>query len=207
MRALAAAVVLLASWTTAAQPGAYGPPPLPPPLHPPEPRAWLGFAFGTGTGIIGGRTEGLEADVATGPQWAPLHVRAELGAIRTPRLAFAIAARIGFPLGVDIGDPPAAKAVLLRVYRLFGPLRVHAAVGAGYLRYRVGVDGTATDTMAAGPVLAGGGAGYVVPLSRSWRLTVDAGVLAAIAASDEYGGVPNEHALHFDLDVGLAVFR
>ena len=76
-----------------------------------------------------------------------------------------------------------------------------------YIRYRVGVDGSLKDTMAAGPVIAGAGVGYVVPISKSWRVTVDLNAYAAIASSENYGGVPNEHALHFDLDVGLAIFR
>lgn len=98
---------------------------------------------------------------------------------------------------------------MLRVYKMCAPLglRFNGAVGAGYIRYRVGVDGTEKDTMVGGPILAGGGVGYVYPISKSWRVTVDLNAIAAIAASDNYGGVPNEHALHFDLDLGLAVFR
>ena len=213
VRALFVVATLLASSTADAQTfpttHSHGPPPTPPPLFEPPPTVFFGFSLGTGTGVIGGETTGLEADVATGLQWAPLHLRAELAALRNPRLAFAISARLGFPLGVDVGDPPAAKAVMLRVYRMCGPtgLRWSGAVGAGYIRYRVGVDDTSTDVMAAGPILAGAGVGYVFPISKSWRVTVDVNAIAAIAASDNYGGVPNEHALHFDVDVGLAVFR
>ena len=205
MRALLVAAALLVPGLAFAQ---RPPPPEPPPLFPRQPQVFLGFSVGTGGGVIGGQTEGIEADVETGPQWAPLHFRAELAAFRNPQLAFAVAARLGYSFG-DVGDPPAAKAVLLRVYRMCSPLglRFNGAIGAGYLRYRVGVDGTSKDTMAAGPFLAGGGVGYVVPISKSWRVTIDVNAYAAIATSENYGGVPNEHALHFDLDLGLAVFR
>lgn len=202
-------VPVLVSATAVAQPSAFRtPPPMPPPLHPREPQVFFGFGVGSGLGVIGGETEGLGADVATGPQWAPMHLRAELAAFRNPQLAFAIWGRLGFPFG-DVGDPPASKAIMLRIYKMCAPLglRFNGAVGAGYIRYRVGVDGTEQDTMVAGPVLAGGGVGYVFPISKSWRVTLDVNALAAIAPSDNYGGVPNEHALHFDLDVGLAIFR
>ncbi|MBA3501833.1 MAG: hypothetical protein H0T65_15815, partial [Deltaproteobacteria bacterium] len=190
-----------------AQSAVRSPPPEPPPLHPPQPQVFLGISIGSGLGVLGGQTEALEADVATGPQWAPMHLRAELAAFRNPQLAFAISARLGYTFADT--DPPAAKAVLLRVYRMCSPLglRFSGAIGAGYIRYRVGVDGSLKDTMAAGAVIAGAGVGYVVPISKSWRLTVDVNAFAAIASSENYGGVPNEHALHLDLDVGLAIFR
>lgn len=202
------AAALLVPGVAFAQSAVRSPPPEPPPLFPPTPRVFIGFSAGSGFGVIGGQTEAIEADVATGAQWAPLHFRAELAAFRNPQLAFAISARLGYSFA-DTGDPPAAKAILLRVYRMCRPtgLRFNAAIGAGYIRYRVGVDGNAKDTMAAGPVLAGGGVGYVVPISRSWSVTIDLNAYAAIASSENYGGVPNEHALHFDLDLGLAVFR
>jgi hypothetical protein len=208
VRALLVLATLLVPGTAFAQSAFRSPPPEPPPLHPPQPQVFISFSAGSGLGVLGGRTEALEADVATGAQWAPMHFRAELAAFRNPQLAFAISARLGYTFG-DTGDPPAAKAVLLRVYRMCSPLglRFNGAIGAGYLRYRVGVDGTSKDTMAAGPVIAGGGVGYVVPISKSWRVTVDVNAYAAIASSENYGGVPNEHALHIDLDVGLAVFR
>jgi hypothetical protein len=184
------------------------PPPEPPPLFPPTPQVFLSVALGTGSGVIGGRTEAIGADVATGAQWAPMHGRVELAAFRNPQLAFAISARVGYSFA-DVGDPPKAKAVMLRVYRMCSPLglRFNGAIGAGYIRYRVGVDGTAKDTMAAGPVIAGGGVGYVLPLYKQFHVTIDLNAYAAIASSENYGGVPNEHALHFDLDLGLAVFR
>lgn len=204
-------VLLLASSAAAQRPGYLSSPtPLPPPEYviPAEPRLFYSVAVGTGTGVIGGQTEGIEADVETGLQWAPVHFRAELAAFRNRRLAFGINVRLGFPVKTDT-DPPVAKAVMLRVYRMCRPLglRFHGAIGAGYIRYRVGVNGTDIDSMAAGPFLVGGGAAYVFPISKSWRVIVDASALAAIATSERYGGVRNEHALHFDLDVGLAVFR
>lgn len=185
----------------------HGPPPTPPPLHPPLPRVVVGLAVGTGGGVIGGQTQSLRADVETGPQWSPLYLRAELAALAGPRWAVALAGRLGFPLTVDVGDPPTAKSVMLRVYRFVGPLRINVAAGGGYIRYAVGVDGTSTDVMAAGPILAGGGAGYLLRLSKSWRLTIDLNITAAIATNERYQGITNEHALHFDVDVGLAVFR
>lgn len=211
MRALA---ILLITGTAAAQPTPphpdhdQGPPPAPPPLFSPVPRTFFSVAIGGGGGVLGGETEALEADVKGGPQWAPMHLRIELGAFRNPRWAFAIAARLGFTFA-DVGDPPASKAVMLRIYKMCDPLglRFNGAIGAGYIRYRVGVEGDAHDTMAAGPLLVGGGVGYVHKLSKSWRVVADANVLGAIASSDNYGGVPNEHALHFELDIGLAVFR
>jgi hypothetical protein len=200
-------VLLLLASTAAAQ---SSPTPQPPPewVRQAEPRLFYAISGGTGTGIIGGKTEGLEADVETGLQWAPFHLRAELAAFRTSQLAFGIHVRLGWTPKTDT-DPPVAKAVMLRVYRMCRPvgLRFHGDIGAGYIRYRVGVNGTDIDSMAAGPVLFGAGAGYVHKLSRSWHLIVDATAIGAIATSDKYGGVRNEHALHFDLDVGLALFR
>ena len=207
-------LVVFASSTAAAQPSTvgphpdHGPPPLPPPLHPPELRSFFSIGIGTGAGWIGGETEALEADVEGGPQWAPLHVRAELAAFRNPRLAFGISARLGFVPGQDF-DAPSAKSVMLRIYKMCAPvgLRWNGAIGAGYVRYRARVDGESTDTMAAGPLLLGAGVGWVHKISKSWHVTVDLNAIGAIATSENYAGVPNEHALHFDLDVGLAVYR
>ena len=205
MRALF--VVLLLARTASAQ---WSPTPKPPPEFPAVevPRLFYAVGMGTGTGIIGGKTEGIEADVETGLQWAPVHFRAELAAYRNPQLAFSIALRLGMTPKTDT-DPPAAKAVFLRVYKMCAPigLRYHGAIGAGYLRYRVGVNGTDIDSMAAGPLLFGFGAGYVYKLSKSWRFTADAVAIGAIATSDKYGGVPQEHALHFDLEFGFALVK
>jgi hypothetical protein len=210
--AVAASIGLLAT-TALAQRASRTPPPPPPPepprepVPPPPPRTYLAFAIGTGGGVIGGKTEGLEADVATGPQWAPLHLRADLAAFRRPGFALGVSGRLGFPIGSEI-DSPAAKAVMFRAYWMCPiGLRYIASVGAGYLRYRVGVDGTTVDTMAAGPILAGFGTGWAFPISRSWRLVVDVHAMAAIRTSEKYGGVPNQHALHFDLDVGFQLLR
>jgi hypothetical protein len=198
-------IVILLS--TAAQ---ASPTPRPPPewTKPAVPRLFYSLTGGSGTGIIGGQTEAIEADVETGFQWEPLHVRAELGAFRNSQLAFSIVARLGFTPKTDT-DPPVAKALMLRVYRMCRPvgLRFHGEVGGGYIRYRTGVNGTDVDTMAAGPLIFGGGVGYAHPISDSWRVIVDATALAAIATTDKYGGVRPEHALHFDLGVGLVVYR
>jgi hypothetical protein len=201
--------LLLLSGTAHAQVFAvvdHGPPPKPPTL--PGPPSWFfSLSSGTGGGVIGGTTEGAEADVATGPQWAPMHLRAELGLIRNERWSAALVGRMGFPLFVDVGDPPTAKAVMVKVYRSMGPWRINVAAGGGYLRYRVGVDNVAHDVMAAGPILFGGGVGYVKELSRSWRFIVDANVTGAIAYDRVYDGARSEHAVHVDVDVGLAVYR
>jgi hypothetical protein len=210
VRALLVLVVALTSGTASAQVFPLpdqGPPPTPEPLYPPPPSVFFSLAVGTAAGVVGGDTQGLEVPVKTGPQWSPMHLRAELGAFRGTRYAVAIAGRLGFPFTVDIGDPPTAKSVMLRVYRFMGPWRFNVAAGAGYVRYVVGVDGTSKDVMAAGPALAGGGAGYVLRLSKSWRFTVDANLIAAIKTSESYNGIANHHALHFDLDVGFAVYR
>lgn len=201
--------LVLATGTASAQVFAiedHGPPPRPPPI-PGSPNYFVSVSSGTGGGVIGGQTEGARADVETGPQWAPLHVRAEIGLFRNSRWSAAIAGRLGFPLLVDVGDPPTAKAVLAKVYRAFGPLRVNVAAGAGYIRYRVGVDDVDHDVMAAGPLLVGGGVGYALPLSRSWRFVADVNVTGAIAVSDSYMDVRNESAMHVDVDVGFALYR
>jgi hypothetical protein len=183
----------------------HGPPPKPPML--PGPPWWFfSLSSGTGGGVIGGKTEGAEAEVATGPQWAPMHLRAELGLLRNERWSAALVARIGFPLFVDVGDPPTAKSLMAKVYRAFGPLRFNLAAGGGYLRYRVGVDNVAHDVMAAGPILFGGGAGYTKTLSRSWRFIADVNVTGAIDALYD-GGPRSEHAVHVDIDVGFAIYR
>ena len=114
-------LAMLAPGTALAQSALRSPPPEPPPLHPPQPQVFLSLAIGSGVGALGGETEALEADVATGVQWAPMHLRAELAAFRNPRLAFAISARLGYTFA-DTGDPPAAKAILLRVYRMCSPI-------------------------------------------------------------------------------------
>ncbi len=199
-------VLAVTASTAAAQPH-HTPPPIPPPLVPPEQRIFFGLSAGTGTGVIGGRTETLDADVATGFQWAPLQLKAELVALRTPCLGFGFSARLGFPVGADT-DPPAAKSLLVKAYWLHpAGFRFSGGIGAGYVRYRVGVDGTTMDSMAAGPLLLGAGAGYVHPISKSWRVTIDVNALVGVAVTDRYAGVPNEHAAHVDLDIGLAVFR
>lgn len=201
--------LLLLAGTASAQVFAvenHGPPPKPP-LIPPPPWWFVSVSSGTGVGVVGGETEGVEADVATGPQWSPMHVRLEAGLLRDARWSVALATRFGFPLMVDVGDPPIAKSVMAKVYRAFGPLRFHVAAGGGYIRYRVGVDNVAHDAIAAGPVLVGGGAGYVLALSRSWRFIVDANLIGAIAFTDKSKGVRNEHAIHGEIDLGFAFYR
>jgi hypothetical protein len=184
----------------------HGPPP-PPPLLPGPPWWFVSLSTGTGGGVIGGQTEGAEADVETGPQWAPMHLRAEVGLIRNERWSAAIVGRMGFPLFVNVGDPPTAKSVMGKVYRSFGRLRFNLAAGGGYIRYRVGVDNVDHDVMVAGPLLFGGGAGYVQPLSRSWRFIVDVNLTGALAYDALYDGAHSEHAVHIDVDVGLALYR
>lgn len=84
------------------------------------------------------------------------HLRAEAGGFLSASTAIALSSRLGLPhdggLLRDVGVPSG----MMRLYRIWpSGSRIHAAIGAGFVRYPVAVDAgppdAAMDTVLTGP--------------------------------------------------------
>jgi hypothetical protein len=133
------------------------------------------------------------------------HLRVESGGRLDATLAISLSSRIGFPPDHDLVRMGAPSG-MVRVHRVWtSGLRVHAGVGAGFFGHRV-ID-RMTEPRLTGPLLLGAGTGYAVRIGAAVRLVVELDTVAAIATGDEIGGIPIDHGLHVEVDVGLALVR
>jgi hypothetical protein len=163
---------------------------------------FLGFAVGTGGGLVGGLTEQQRHEVQCSTEpicMAPalFHVLPEIGYFLSPRLTLSAAFRFGFPLGANIdGHSVAAPAGLGRLRYALRPdgvgMHLHAALGGGVLRSTVRLaeeikPGQDTDIVATGPLLLGAGGGYVFPLGASTRLVAELNAVAGIPLGGSLG--------------------
>ncbi|HEU5056108.1 MAG TPA: hypothetical protein VFU21_06270, partial [Kofleriaceae bacterium] len=161
---------------------------------------FVSLAVGTGGGYVTGTTEVAGSEVGCCFAPALLHLLPEIGYYFSRQLSLSAAFRMGFAMGANVmGHATAAPAGFLRLrYALAESgdgLQVSGALGGGIIRHTVKVEeapsGMDTDTTASGPVLVGGGLGYVKPISGSMRFVGEVNTLAAIPAGiKELGTCP-----------------
>lgn len=186
---------------------------------PKKAKLFLSLSAGTGGGYVTGNTERVNSPVGCCFAPALLHVMPELGYYISPQLAISAAFRFGFPVGANInGHATGAPAGLIRVrYALSesgNGLSVAGAIGGGLLRHTVTIDNQPsdmnTDTTASGPLVLGGGAAYIRPLSGPMKFIVELNALAAFAIVDELGDCPDgdscvrpSFGLQMDANLGI----
>ncbi|MDQ3370760.1 MAG: tetratricopeptide repeat protein [Myxococcota bacterium] len=182
-------------------------------------RVYISVAGGTGFGYVTGKTEfdNPVENCCIGNSLVVL--TPELGYHANRQLSIGIAGRIGLPIGANIDGPKGksstmAPAVLLRARYAFSPtgegLRVMGQLGGGILRNTIKLneasDGMDTDIVAQGPLLVGGGVGFLKRLSGSFAFVADLSVLGAIAVVDKLGNTPNlSSGVGADLSIGVSV--
>ena len=180
---------------------------------------FVSLAVGTGGGYVTGTTEVAGSEVGCCFAPALLHLLPEIGYYFSRQLSLSAAFRMGFAMGANVmGHATAAPAGLLRLrYALAESgdgVQVSGAVGGGIIRHTVKVEeapsGMDTDTTASGPVLIGGGLGYIKPISGSMRFVGEINTLAAIPAGiKELGTCPGSgcvkphFGLQFDINLGV----
>ncbi len=96
----------------------------------------------------------------------------------------------------------AAKGPLLAA----GTYLLHVDAGGGIIRQTVSIEGSTgeVDTYATGPLLAGGGCGFVKPLRGALRFRAELNVLAGIPVVSEIGSAKPQFGVNIDASVGLA---
>jgi hypothetical protein len=176
------------------------------------PRLYVSLGVGSAGAYLRGSTEQVDSNIqcCVAPELA--HVRVEAGLYVARSTSVSAAFRMGFPIGADLpGHAVAAPAVLLRLRHGFAPdalgLQVSGVLGAGYSRHTVGLaemtSGGDTDTAAAGPLLVGGGAGYVMALGGPLRLAAELDVLAGVPVVAEFIGAETAFGVSVGLNVAL----
>lgn len=180
---------------------------------------FIAVSGGTGAGYVSGQTE-------TGNQVQsccisnPIVVIApEIGIMVNPHMSIGVVARIGLPIGANV-DPmngahaTIAPAALLRLrYGLSATgegVRVTGEIGAGILRNTIKLSdatpGMDTDIVAQGPLLIGGGIGYLKKLNDHVAFVADVMAIAGIAVTSSLGSAPVLNSgLSVDLSLGLAL--
>lgn len=178
-------------------------------------KVFLGVTAGTGFGYVTGTTEGMNTvkNCCLGKDL--LVVTAELGYLVNPKLSIGLAFRMGLPVDANLdGHATGAPAGLVRVrYALAESgegLRVMGQVGAGYLRNTIKLDtamttGGDTDIVAQGPLLIGGGIGYMKRLGSAVAFIADVNVTAGLAVVKTVGLSPMNSGISADANIGFAV--
>lgn len=183
---------------------------------------FLSVAVGSGTGYINGPTEKIKREVECCFAPALLHLMPEIGYYLSERLSISAAFRMGFPIGANVdGHATFAPAGLLRFrYAPFGSdgdgVQLSGVLGGGIIRNTVVIDEAPddmnTDTTAMGPLLFGGGLGYIVSLGGPMRLSAEVNALAAVTAGfDEIGTCPGDgcvtptNGVQFDANLAVLV--
>ena len=175
---------------------------------------------GTGFGYVSGKTEFGNPVENCCIGNSLVVITPELGYHANRQLSIGLAGRIGLPIGANIDDPMKGKSstmapsVLLRArYALSKSgegLRVMGQIGGGIIRNTIKLkesqDGMDTDIVGQGPLLVGGGIGYMKRLSGNIAFVGDLSVLGAIAVVDKLGSAPNlGSGIGADLSVGISV--
>ncbi|MFN0253620.1 MAG: hypothetical protein ACKV2T_42525 [Kofleriaceae bacterium] len=183
------------------------------------PKVMITLAGGTGFGYVTGGTEGgnMVEQCCVGNSYVVL--LPELGYMVNKQLSIGLAGRIGLPIGANVnaferqGHSTIAPGGMLRVRYALSPtgqgLRVMGQVGGGVMRNTISLKtntpGMDTDIVAQGPLLIGGGVGYLKMLSNNFAFVADLSALAGIAIVDELGGLKVNTGFGADLSLGIAV--
>ncbi|HEY6038215.1 MAG TPA: hypothetical protein VIV58_28230, partial [Kofleriaceae bacterium] len=170
---------------------------------------------GSGVGYLTGTTEGMNTVKNSGFGRSLLVLVAELGYFVNPQLSIGAAFRMGLPIDANVdGHATGAPGGLLRVRYVLSPtgegFRVMGQVGAGYLRNTLKLDTTMTtggdtDIVAQGPLLLGGGVGYMKRLGSTVAFVADLDVLAGIAVVNKIGLSPLNSGVSADAQIGFAI--
>jgi hypothetical protein len=178
------------------------------------PKVYLAIAGGTGFGYVTGDTESgnMVQNCCIGTSLVVL--TPELGYYINPKLSIGLAGRIGIPVGANVeGHATIAPGGLLRLrYALSDTgegVRVMGQIGGGILRNTIKLDNAAdgmdTDIVAQGPLLVGGGVGYLKRISKSLAFAADLSALAGIAVVDKLGTSTLNNGISADVSLGLVV--
>jgi hypothetical protein len=184
-----------------------------------RPKVMITLAGGTGFGYVTGNTEGgnMVQQCCVGNSYVVL--LPEIGYQVNEKVSIGLAARIGLPLGANVnaegseGHSTIAPGALLRVrYALSATgegIRVMGQLGGGVMRNTIKLttmtDGMDTDIVGQGPLLVGGGIGYLKKLSGKVAFVADLSALAGIAVVDKLSGVNVNTGIGADLSLGLAI--
>ncbi len=183
------------------------------------PKVMITLAAGTGFGYVTGKTEGdnMVEQCCVGNSYVVL--LPELSYQVSPQLAIGLAGRIGLPIGANVdaagrdGHSTIAPGGMLRVRYSLSPtgqgIRVMGQVGGGVMRNTIHLKATEagmdTDIVGQGPLLVGGGVGYIKMLSNNFAFVADLSALAGIAVVDQVGGLNVNTGFGADLSLGIAV--
>jgi hypothetical protein len=178
-------------------------------------KVYLAAIAGSGLGYLTGTTEGMNTVKNAGLGRSLVVLVAELGYFVNPQLSIGAAFRMGLPIDANVsGHATGAPGGLLRVRYALSPtgegLRVMGQVGAGYLRNTLKLDATMatggdTDIVAQGPLLLGGGIGYMKRLGNTVAFVADLDVLAGIAVVNKIGLSPLNSGVSADAQIGFAI--
>jgi hypothetical protein len=181
-------------------------------------KLFISIAAGTGAGFVNGETEQTMNEVGCCLAPALLHLFPELGYYLSERSSISAAFRAGFVVGADrAGHATFAPAAVMRYRYALDPkgegLQVSGEIGGGLIRHTVKLadpDGMGdTDTTASGPLLIGGGVGYIKSMGGAIRFIAEVNALAGIPIISELGTCPGQgciepnFAVQFDLNLGL----
>lgn len=148
-----------------------------------------------------------------------LVITPELSYVVSRQIAVGIAVRIGLPFGANVpaegaaGHSTVAPGALLRVRYALNPsgqgVRVMGQVGGGVMRNTLsvttGMAGMDTDIVGQGPLLLGGGIGYIKALSNKVSFLADVSALVGIAVVDKIGTTKVNSGFGADFSLGFAV--
>ncbi|MEP6862380.1 MAG: hypothetical protein ABJE66_17275 [Deltaproteobacteria bacterium] len=178
-------------------------------------KVYLAAIAGSGLGYLTGTTEGMNTVKNAGLGRSLVVLVAELGYYVNPQLSIGAAFRMGLPIDANVdGHATGAPGGLVRVRYALSPtgegLRVMGQVGAGYLRNTLKLDATMTtggdtDIVAQGPLLLGGGVGYMKRLGNTVAFVADFDVLAGIAVVKKVGLSPMNSGVSADAQIGFAI--
>lgn len=178
-------------------------------------KVYIAAIGGSGLGYLTGTTEGMNTVKNSGIGRSLVVLVAELGYYVNPQLSIGAAFRMGLPIDANVdGHATGAPGGLLRVRYALAPtgegLRVMGQVGVGYLRNTLKLDTTMTtggdtDIVAQGPLLIGGGIGYMKRLGNTVAFIADFDVLAGIAVVNKIGLSPLNSGVSADAQVGFAI--
>lgn len=184
-----------------------------------RPKVMITLAGGTGFGYVTGNTEGgnMVQQCCVGNSYVVL--LPEIGYQVNDKLSIGIAGRIGLPLGANVnaegseGHSTIAPGALVRLrYTLSATgegLRVMGQIGGGVMRNTIklttNTEGMDTDIVTQGPLLIGGGIGFLKKLSGKVAFVADLSALAGVAVVDKVSGVNTNTGIGADLSLGLAI--
>jgi hypothetical protein len=184
-----------------------------------KPKVMITVAGGTGFGYVTGNTEGgnMVQQCCVGNSYVVL--LPEVGYQVNDKLSIGLAARIGLPIGANVnaegseGHSTVAPGALVRVrYALSASgegIRVMGQLGGGVMRNTIklttNTPGMDTDIVGQGPLLVGGGIGFLKRLSGKVAFVADLSALAGVAVVDKVSGVNVNTGIGADLSLGLAI--